>query len=94
MWGAKGPNSFDCSGLTNWAYKQAGITIGPDTYSQINQGIPVSRDNIQPGDLIFPYSGHVQLAISSTQVIEAPMRGVPVRIINIPPSFAAARRIT
>ena len=93
VWGAKGPSNFDCSGLTQWSYKQIGVTIGPDTYTQIKQGKPIPPNQVIAGDLIFPSLHHVQLAISSTQVIEAPGRGMTVRIVNIPKSFAA-RRIT
>ena len=68
------PNNFDCSGLTLWAYRQAGITLGPDTYTQIKDGQQVAPGNPQAGGLIFPkYSwdsrgpGHVQMAISPTE---------------------------
>lgn len=93
VWGSKGPNTFDCSGLTQWAYKQEGISIGPDTYTQIKQGTAIPPNQVKPGDLIFPSLHHVQLAISSTQVIEAPGRGMTVRIVKIPGNFQA-RRIT
>jgi cell wall-associated NlpC family hydrolase len=91
VWGAKGPNQFDCSGLTQWAWKQAGVNLGPDTYSQVAQGIPVAPNDVQPGDLIFPSSHHVQLAISRTEVVEAPGRGMRVRIVSLPTSFVARR---
>ena len=54
VWGAKGPKVFDCSGLTQWAWGQAGVTIGPDTYTQVKQGVPVAPGDVQAGDLIFP----------------------------------------
>lgn len=91
VWGAKGPNQFDCSGLTQWSWKQVGVTIGPDTYTQIKQGTPVPKSQVQQGDLIFPFIGHVQLAISPTEVIEAPGRGMVVRIRSMPTSFVARR---
>ena len=96
LWGAKGPDRFDCSGLVQWAYKQAGVTLGPDTYTQIRQGIPVTE--VQAGDVVFPAAelgphgpGHVVLAISSTQAIEAPGRGLTVRVIALP--AGPARRV-
>jgi cell wall-associated NlpC family hydrolase len=46
VWGNKGPNVFDCSGLTQWAWAQAGLRLGPDTYTQVDQGVPVA-----PGDV-------------------------------------------
>lgn len=96
VWGSKGPNSFDCSGLVQWAYRQAGVQLGPDTYTQIHQGIPVTQ--VQAGDVVFPAAelgphgpGHVVLAISTTQAIEAPGRGMTVRIIPLP--AGPARRV-
>ncbi|TXI24597.1 MAG: NlpC/P60 family protein [Nitrosomonas sp.] len=98
VWGAKGPNNFDCSGLTQFAWKQAGITLGPDTYAQFQQGVPVAPSDVQPGDLLFPSAsmnsrgpGHVQLAIGNGMVIEAPGRGMTVRIVPMPTSFVARR---
>jgi len=98
VWGAKGPNAFDCSGLVQWAYAQAGITVGPDTYSQIKQGLPVAPGDVTGGDAIFPSNsmdsrgpGHVMLAISPTEVIEAQQTGVPIKISPMPSSFIARR---
>ena len=56
VWGATGPNQFDCSGLVQWAYAQAGIHLDRTTYQEINDGIPVPRSQVRPGDLIFPHS--------------------------------------
>ena len=99
-WGAKGPNSFDCSGLTGWAWRQAGIQLGADTYQQIHDGITVPRGQVRAGDLIFPRDsfdaagpGHVQLAISPTQVIHAPQPGDVVRIAPMPSSYVARRPV-
>lgn len=89
VWGAKGPNTFDCSGLTGWAWRLNGVPLGPDTYTQIHQGRRVT--DIKPGDLIFPSTHHVQLAISATQVIEAPGRGMVVRIAPMPKQYTAIR---
>jgi peptidoglycan DL-endopeptidase CwlO len=100
VWGAKGPNSFDCSGLTGWAWRQAGIQLGADTYQQIHDGITVPRGQVRAGDLIFPRDsfgaagpGHVQLAISPTQVIHAPQPGDVVRIAPLPSSYVARRPV-
>ena len=54
VWGAKGPNAFDCSGLTRWAWRQAGVELGADTYTQLRQGVPVAPGKVRAGDLIFP----------------------------------------
>lgn len=89
VWGAKGPDRFDCSGLTQWAWKQAGYKIGEDTYRQINEGRPVT--DVQPGDLLFPWRGHVLMAISPTEAVEAPARGLTVRVRPLPDKFIARR---
>jgi cell wall-associated NlpC family hydrolase len=100
VWGAKGPSSFDCSGLTQWAWAHAGVRLGPDTYSQVQQGVPVDPGDVRAGDLIFPKGswdsrgpGHVQLAISPTQVVHAPQSGDVVRVIAMPGSFVARRPV-
>jgi cell wall-associated NlpC family hydrolase len=100
VWGAKGPKVFDCSGLTQWAWGQAGVTLGPDTYTQVKQGVPVAPGDVQAGDLIFPkYSwdsggpGHVQLAISPSEVVHAPQTGDVVRIAPMPKDFIARRPV-
>ncbi|SLF48587.1 P60-related protein [Mycobacteroides abscessus subsp. abscessus] len=93
VWGAKGPNEFDCSGLIQWSYAQAGITLGPGTGTQIHQGVAVQRGDITVGDIIFPHAGHVMMAISPTQVIEASTEKEPVKISPMPTSYLAARRV-
>ena len=100
VWGSKGAKVFDCSGLAQWAWGQAGVTIGPDTYTQVKQGVPVAPCDVQAGDLIFPkYSwdsqgpGHVQLAISPTEVVHAPQTGDVVRIAPMPKDFIARRPV-
>jgi peptidoglycan DL-endopeptidase CwlO len=80
VWGATGPDQFDCSGLTQWSYARAGIHLDRTTYQQIYDGIPVPRSQVRPGDLVFPSAGHVQLAIGNNLVVEAPHAGATVRI--------------
>jgi len=80
VWGATGPNRFDCSGLTQWAYARAGIHLDRTTYQQIYDGIAVPRAQVRPGDLVFPSAGHVQMAIGNNLVVEAPHSGATVRI--------------
>jgi peptidoglycan DL-endopeptidase CwlO len=98
VWGAKGPGRFDCSGLTQWAWRQAGVTLGADTYAQIGDGIAVPAGQVRPGDLIFPLDsfgragpGHVQLALSDHQVVHAPTPGDVVRIAAMPARYIARR---
>ncbi|WP_406013580.1 C40 family peptidase [Streptomyces sp. NBC_00984] len=96
VWGATGPSSFDCSGLTQAAWRSAGVSLPRTTYTQINAGRRVSRSELAPGDLVFFYSGisHVGLYIGNGQMIHAPRPGAPVRIapVNHMP-FAGATRV-
>ncbi|MFG2991452.1 NlpC/P60 family protein [Streptomyces sp. NPDC048257] len=82
VWGATGPGSFDCSGLTQAAWRSAGVSLPRTTYTQINAGRRVSRDQLAPGDLVFFYSGvtHVGLYIGNGQMIHAPRPGSTVRL--------------
>jgi cell wall-associated NlpC family hydrolase len=80
VWGATGPDQFDCSGLTQWSYARAGIHLDRTTYQQIFDGISIPRAHVRPGDLVFPSAGHVQLAIGNNLVVEAPHSGASVRI--------------
>lgn len=91
VWGATGPDRFDCSGLVQWAYGQAGIRLPRTTYDQISQGIAVPRSQIRPGDLVFPHSGHVQMAIGNNLVVEAPTPGANVQISPLGNSIAIRR---
>lgn len=91
VWGATGPNQFDCSGLTQWAYAQAGVRLDRTTYLQIHDGIPVSPAHVRPGDLVFPTADHVQLAIGDNLVIEAPHPGAVVRISPLGAHVAVRR---
>ena len=93
VYGAAGPNTFDCSGLTSYCYRNAaGIDIGRTTKNQINAGREVSRNELQPGDLVFPHSGHVGIYVGNGQMIHAPQTGDVVKISNIT-KFWRARRI-
>jgi cell wall-associated NlpC family hydrolase len=80
VWGATGPDRFDCSGLMQWAYRQAGVSLDRTTYDQIHHGVAVPRSLVQPGDLVFPHAGHVQMAIGNGMVVESPHAGATVRV--------------
>lgn len=93
VYGAKGPNTFDCSGLTSYVYRNAlGIEIGGSTYEQINSGVEVSQSQLKPGDLVFPHEGHVGIYIGNGQMIHAPHTGDVVKISSVY-KFWRARRI-
>ncbi len=100
VWGATGPTTFDCSGLTQWAYRQAGVSI-PRTSRQQYAGLPgVPLDQLQPGDLVFYASGsspstihHVALYLGEGKVLHAPHTGDVVREAGVamPGLYGAVR---
>ena len=78
--GGTGPNSYDCSGLTQWAYAQAGVQISRVTYTQVNDGTRVGMSALKPGDLVFfNNTEHVGLYAGNGQVLHAPHPGASVR---------------
>ncbi|MEB3965768.1 NlpC/P60 family protein [Streptomyces kunmingensis] len=81
VWGATGPDSYDCSGLTQAAWKAAGITLPRTTWDQVEFGTTVSLSAIQPGDLVFFYDdiSHVGLYLGDGMMIHAPKPGAYVR---------------
>jgi cell wall-associated NlpC family hydrolase len=88
VWGAAGPNSFDCSGLVMYAYAHVGVSIDHFTGDQWNEGAHLSRDQLQPGDLVFfAYDTsnpatihHVGMYIGNGEMVEAPHTGANVQI--------------
>ncbi|MEV0489608.1 C40 family peptidase [Streptomyces atratus] len=93
---ATGPNAFDCSGLTQWSYAQAGAQITRTTYTQINQGTRIARSALKPGDLVFfSNTQHVGLYAGNNTVLHAPYPGAYVRYesMNTIGSYQAAVRI-
>jgi peptidoglycan DL-endopeptidase CwlO len=100
VFGTQGPDTFDCSGLVTYAYRAIGIELPAYTFTLANYGVAVAPDDIQPGDLIFTRGGvpaedygHVAIAISNTQEIQAPKTGDIVKITNLPTAHQAIRRI-
>ncbi|CAL9512865.1 NlpC/P60 family protein [Streptomyces sp. NPDC052644] len=85
VWGATGPSGYDCSGLTQAAWRAAGVSLPRTTYSQINAGQRVARSELAPGDLVFFYPGvsHVGLYIGGGKMIHAPRTGSTVRVASI-----------
>lgn len=84
-WGATGPSTFDCSGLTSWAYAQAGISIPRTSQEQATYGTQVSESQLQPGDLVIFFSDahHVGLYAGNGMVLHAPHTGANVRYESI-----------
>ena len=97
VWGAAGPDSFDCSGLTQYAYAAAGISLPHSSRMQSTMGSPVSVSALQPGDLLFYYSpvSHVSMYVGDGQMVQAATFGQPVQVVPIGamPSFSHAVRI-
>ena len=97
VWGAGGPDAFDCSGLTQYAYSAAGVSLPHSSSSQSQMGTPVSRDQLQPGDLVFFYSpvSHVGMYIGNGQMVHASTSGQPVKVASLDSmgSYNSARRI-
>ncbi|MEV4257124.1 C40 family peptidase [Spirillospora sp. NPDC049652] len=84
VYGADGPNSYDCSGLTEKSWAAGGVDIGRDTYAQWANVKHVSKSELQPGDLVFFNSlGHVGLYIGNGKMIHAPHTGTVVQIADI-----------
>jgi cell wall-associated NlpC family hydrolase len=97
VWGAGGPDAFDCSGLTQYAYSAAGVSLPHSSSSQSRMGMAVSRSELQPGDLLFFYSpvSHVGMYIGNGQMVHASTSGQPVKVASIDSmgSYNSARRI-
>ena len=98
MWGAAGPSSWDCSGLTMRAWGQAGVSLPHYTVAQYYAGTPIGAASLRPGDLVFwgttsrPESiHHVAMYIGDGQIVHAPRTGRPVAIDSLyywrPPNF-------
>ncbi|SEE70977.1 C40 family peptidase [Streptomyces sp. Ag109_O5-10] len=81
VWGATGPGSYDCSGLSQAAWKAAGVSLPRTTYDQVNAGTTVSLADARPGDLVFFYDdvSHVGIYIGNGMMIHAPKPGAYVR---------------
>ncbi len=87
VWGAAGPNAYDCSGLVLWAYAHAGIVLPHFSGYQYRSGRHVPLSELLPGDLVFwSYDGtprgihHVAMYIGGGDIVEAPTDGIPVRV--------------
>lgn len=97
VWGGEQPGKgMDCSGLTQWAYGQAGVTIPRVALDQQKIGTDVETSKVQPGDLLFKGKPayHVVMAIGGGKIIEAPRTGLKVRIRSFTPGeFTNAKRI-
>jgi cell wall-associated NlpC family hydrolase len=85
VYGAAGPDAFDCSGLTMYSWAAAGVSLSHASSVQSGEGVPVSISALQPGDLVFYYSpvSHVAMYIGNGQVVHAPHPGASVEIVPL-----------
>jgi cell wall-associated NlpC family hydrolase len=96
VWGTSGPDTFDCSGLTSYAYAAAGVALPHSSRAQATLGRAVSRAELQPGDLVYFYSpiSHVALYIGNGMMVHARTSGRPVTVTSVDMNgYRGARRI-
>ena len=99
VWGGSSPGTgFDCSGFTSFVYAQVGVTLPHNAAAQYGYGVPVSRDQLEPGDLVFfDGLGHVGLYIGNGEFVHAPHTGDVVKISPLAgwydSNYVGARRI-
>ncbi|MTD59503.1 C40 family peptidase, partial [Amycolatopsis pithecellobii] len=95
VWGATGPSTFDCSGLTLFSYGKAGISLPRTAASQQGVGMAVSRSQLQPGDLVFFGSPahHVGIYLGDGKMVHAPDTGDVVKISPLQNDYSGARRV-
>lgn len=98
VWGASGPQFFDCSGFMQYVYAHFGVSLSRTTFTQINEGTYVARENLQPGDLIFfgtqsnPH--HVGMYVGNNSYIQAPRTGDVIKISALTRGdYLTARRV-
>lgn len=94
VWGAAGPNSFDCSGLTMWAWAHAGVQLPHYSGAQYDSTTHIPMSELQPGDLVFfaDPGEHEAMYIGNGQIVEAPHTGADVRIMPLYSQFVLASR--
>jgi len=103
VWGAAGPSAFDCSGLVQWSFGQAGISMPRVAADQARTGVAVPASQLQPGDLLFyhtdptdpGYISHVAIYLGNGWMIQAPQPGMDVQIVpaSFDSQFAGAIRV-
>jgi cell wall-associated NlpC family hydrolase len=103
VWGAAGPSSFDCSGLVQWSFAQAGVVMPRTAADQARTGPAVPVSQLEPGDLLFyhtdptapGYISHVAIYLGNGWMIQAPQPGLRVEVVpaNFGSQFAGAVRV-
>jgi peptidoglycan DL-endopeptidase CwlO len=96
VYGAAGPDAWDCSGLTMGAWAAAGVSLPHSSSAQMGSGMPVSASQLQPGDLVFYYSpvSHVGIYAGDGRVLNASRTGQPVKYSKLDRKrFTVGRRL-
>ena len=96
VWAAAGPDSFDCSGLTQYAFAAAGINLPHSSRIQSSMGTPVARADLQPGDLVYFYNpvSHIGIYIGGGKMVHASTFGEPVKVGSVDMAgYVGARRV-
>ena len=97
VWAGAGPNNYDCSGLTQFAFRAAGVNLPHSSRMQSTMGTPVAKADLRPGDLVFFYSpvGHVGIYIGNGQMVHAPTRAQVVHVTSVDKvwGYNTARRL-
>jgi cell wall-associated NlpC family hydrolase len=99
VWGGTTTSGFDCSGFVQYVYKQLGIDISRTTYTQVNEGVEVSRDDLQPGDLVFFGASegtvhHVGIYVGNNTMIHAPRTGTVIQYQSLDTPYYASEYCT
>lgn len=81
--GGASPSGFDCSGLTQWAYAQIGISLPHSANAQAAMGTQIPLSELQPGDLVYWYDLHVAMYIGDGQMVHAPYAGSVVSVVSV-----------
>lgn len=96
VWGASGPNAFDCSGLVWYVYSRIGLSLPRVTYSQVRIGRPVGPGDLLPGDLVFfRNNAHVGIYLGGGYYVHAPRTGDVVKVSSLGSrsDLSACRRV-
>ena len=94
VWGGTSPSGFDCSGFVKYVFANFGVNLPRTSYSQMNVGTPVTRDELVPGDLgVFRGGGHVGIYVGNNQYIHAPQTGRNVSVEAMNRELYCARRL-
>jgi cell wall-associated NlpC family hydrolase len=95
VWGAAGPNTFDCSGLVMWSYAQVGVSLPHFSGGQYDDTTHIPMSDLQPGDLVFPSNPgeHVAMYVGNGEIVEAPHTGATVQVVPMGSWFVLASRV-